>query len=965
MTLGSRGGLYTVKHRREPTASRGHACSRATGADARRQWRIAADAAASAQDAGRGSARGHAAHRHEARRRARRVRHVHGADRRQAGAELPPPAGPARGPGDHDDRRHGGRVRSSSPPGRLRGVGRGAVRLLHARHPAVRKIAARGKSAPDAPGDPRGVGGQPVPVHRLHQNPGGGRARGRPVAMKLVGRPLPKVDAATKVTGRALYADDIVLPRTLHCKILRSPHPHARILSIDTSGARRIPGVVAVITGTDLPIKFGILPVTQDERALEHEKVRYVGDPIAAVAALEEEIAAAACDAIAVEYEVLEPVMTIDAALQKPKDEPIQDYGGPNNVHKFVALEFGDVDAGFGRAEVIREDVFFFQGNTHLPMEQHSAIATYVDGKVTLWSSTQVVHYVHRALSKVLELPMHRIRVIGPAHGGGFGGKTDPFAHEIIVCKLSMITGRPVKCTLTREEVFYAHRGRHPVLMWVRTGVTRDGRITAMHFRSALDGGAYGSYGVASTFYTGALQTVTYDIPAYRFEGCRVFTNKPPCGPKRGHGTPQPRFAIELHLEKIAHELGIDAVEMKRRNFVKPMTRTVNWLRVTSCGLEECTRRVMDASGFRRRERRPGHGMGFAISSYLSGAGTAIYWNDMPHSEVQIKVDRGGVTTYCGAMDIGQGSDSVLAAVVAEELGLQPRDIRLVTADTDTTPIDLGSYSSRVTFMAGNAALEAARKMRALLVEAAAGKMQSPPESVSVGGGRIGDFSFEEASILAEARFGTLATAGSYTPPKIAGPYKGSGVGPSPAYSYSACVVELDADHRTGLVNMNKVWIAHDVGRAINPLLVEGQVEGSVYMGLGEALMEEQTFRKGLHKWPSMLEYKSPTFLDMPDVKTFIVETNDPEGPYGAKEAGQGPLLPVIPAVSAAVFDALGVWIDEVPVTPEKIVEALRRKEKGEPPRYGPPGFPDIPYPTTIKVEPPPKELDRAAPASI
>ncbi len=395
------------------------------------------------------------------------------------------------------------------------------------------------------------------------------------------------------------------------------------------------------------------------------------------------------------------------------------------------------------------------------------------------------------------------------------------------------------------------------------------------------------------------------------------------------------------------------------------MTRTVNWLRVTSCGLEECTRRVMDASGYRRRERRPGHGMGFAISTYLSGAGTAIYWNDMPHSEVQIKVDRGGVTAYCGAMDIGQGSDSVLAAIVAEGLGLQPRDVRLVTADTDTTPIDLGSYSSRVTFMAGNAALEAARKMRALLVEAAAAKMQCAPESISVGGDRIGDFSFEEASILAEARFGTLATAGSYTPPKIAGPYKGSGVGPSPAYSYSACVVDLDADHRTGLVHIKKVWIAHDVGRAINPLLVEGQVEGSVYMGLGEALMEEQTFRKGLHKWPSMLEYKSPTFLDMPDVKTFIVETDDPEGPYGAKEAGQGPLLPVIPAVSAAVFDALGVWIDEVPVTPEKIVEALRRKEKGEPPRIGPPRFPDIPYPVTIKVEPPPKELDLAAPPSI
>src|SRR6266542_2944241 len=394
---------------------------------------------------------------------------------------------------------------------------------------------------------------RPHPPPSAATSPAGGEENG----FRVVGKPLPKVAAVSKVTGHAVYADDMLPARTLHCRILRSPHPHARILSNDTSAARRIPGVIAVITGADLPIKFGILPVTQDERALEHEKARYVGDPIAAVAATEEEIAAAACDAIAVEYEVLEPVMSIEAALVPSKDERIQDYGGPNNIHKLVALEFGDVDGGFARAEKVREDVFFFQGNTHLPMEQHSAVATYVDGRVTLWSSTQVVHYVHRALAKVLELPMHRIRVIGAAHGGGFGGKTDPFAHEIIVAKLAMLTGRPVQCTLTREEVFYTHRGRHPVLMWVRTGVDADGKITAMHFRSALDGGAYGSYGVASTFYTGALQTVTYDIPAYRFEGCRVFTNKPPCGPKRGHGTPQPRFALELHLDKIAHDLGL------------------------------------------------------------------------------------------------------------------------------------------------------------------------------------------------------------------------------------------------------------------------------------------------------------------------------------------------------------------------------------------------------------------------
>ena len=776
--------------------------------------------------------------------------------------------------------------------------------------------------------------------------------------LMVIGRPLPRVDAAAKVTGVAVYADDLNLPRMLHCKILRSPHPHARIASVDASAARRISGVKAVLTGQDLPIRFGIMPVSQDERALEHEKVRYVGDPIAAIAAVDEEVAAAALDAIRVEYDLLDPVMSIEQALREPADEPIHDPAytrRPFNVHRQLSYEFGDVEAGFALADYVREDVFFYQGSTHLPMEQHSAVASYVDSRVTLWTSTQVVHYVHRALAKVLELPMNRIRVIGAAHGGGFGGKTDPFAHEIVVAKLAMVTGRPVKCTLTREEVFYAHRGRHPVLMWIRTGVRADGRITAMHYRSALDGGGYGSYGAASAFYTGTLQTTTYDIPAYKFESVRVFTNKAPCGPKRGHGTPQGRFGVELHLEKIAHDLGMSPVELKRRNFVKPFTRAVNWMRITSCGLVECTQKVLDASGYLGRERRPGHGMGFAISSYMSGAGTAIYWNDMPHSEVQLKVDRTGVTAYCGAMEIGQGSDSVLAFIVAEELGLMPGDVRLVTADTDTTPVDLGSYSSRVTFMAGNAALEAARKMRHLLVEAVAEKMawSGDLSEIDVRNGRIGDYSFEEACVLATARFGALSTAGSYKPPRIGGPFKGYGAGPSPAYSYSACVVDLDADARSGLITVNRVWIAHDVGRAINPLLVIGQVEGSVYMGLGETLMEEQVYRKGRHKWPSMLEYKSPTTLETPDIETFIVETIDPEGPYGAKEAGQGPLLPVVPAVAAAVYDALGIWVDEIPITPEKVLRALEARLKGERPRYGPKAFPGFDFGAPIRVAPP------------
>ena len=776
--------------------------------------------------------------------------------------------------------------------------------------------------------------------------------------LDVVGQPLPRVDAAAKVTGVAVYADDLVLPRMLHCRILRSQHPHARILGVDASAARRTPGVRAVLTGQDLPVRYGIMPVAQDERALEFEKVRYVGDPVAAIAAVDEETAAAALDAIRVEYDVLEPVTSIEAAMREPVDEPIHDRAytrRPYNVHRQLAYDFGDVEAGFARADHVREDVFFYQGSTHLPMEQHSAVATYVDGRVTLWSSTQVVHYVHRALGQVLGLPMHRIRVIGAAHGGGFGGKTDPFAHEIVVCKLAMVTGRPVKCTLTREEVFYAHRGRHPVLMWIRTGVTRDGLITAVHYRSALDGGAYGSYGPASVFYTGTLQTTTYAIPAYRFESVRVFTNKAPCGPKRGHGTPQGRFGIELQLDKIAEDLGMDPAELRRRNFVRPFTRAVNWLRITSCGLEECTRKVLDASGYQRRRRTSGRGMGFAISSYMSGAGTAIYWNDMAHSEVQLKVDRTGVTAYCGAMEIGQGSDSVLASVVAEQLGLRPSDVRLVTADTDTTPVDLGSYSSRVTFMAGNAALQAARRMRDLLVEAVAERMgvHGAQSEIQVRDGRIGDFGFEEACVIGTTRYGALSTSGSYRPPRIGGPFKGNGVGPSPAYSYSACVVDVDADARTGLVGVRKVWIAHDVGRAINPLLVIGQVEGSVYMALGEALMEEQAYRKGRHKWPSMLEYKSPTFLDTPEIETFIVETVDPEGPYGAKEAGQGPLLPVLPALVSAVHDALGVWVDEVPVTPEKVLRALDARARGEAPRHGPRAFPDFDFGERIRVKPP------------
>ena len=778
----------------------------------------------------------------------------------------------------------------------------------------------------------------------------------------IVGKNLPKIDAWAKVIGDTRFADDIVLPRMAHGKLLRSPHPHARIKRIDTERARALPGVFAVITGRDLPaVKFGILPVSQDEEALCVDKVRMVGDAVAAVAAVDEETAERAAEMIEVEYEPLPPLMSIQDSLARP-DVRIHEYGDGPNVHKAVSLQFGDVEAAFAEADLIREDVFYFEGNTHLPMEQHSAVAHWgPDGKLTLWSSTQTPHYVHRLLGKILDLPQAHIRVIAAPVGGGFGGKLDPFAHEIAACKLSQLTGRPVKITLTREEVFYVHRGRHPVLMWIKTGFRKDGAITGMHFRSWLDGGAYGSYGVASTFYTGALQTVTYKIPVYKFEGARVFTNKPPCGPKRGHGTPQPRFAVECQIDKAAEQLGLDPAEMRRRNLAEPFTKTANHLTVTTIGLAECIDRVVEASGWRERRRAlpRGRGLGFACSSYMTGAGTAIYWNDMPHSGVVVRADRsGGVSVLCGATDIGQGSDSILAYLVAEVLGVEPKDIRVLAADTDLTPVDLGSYSSRVTLMAGQAAIQAAERLRARIFEAVARKLAVAPERLRARDRRIfaedddaKSVSFQDAVVLGESMHGVLAFPGSYAPPRRAGKYKGGGVGPSPCYSYSACVVEVNVDEDTGEVTPVEIWIAHDIGRALNPLLVEGQVEGSVYMGLGEVLMEEQVFRKGVHKIPSLLEYKSPTTLETPEIHTILVETDDPEGPFGAKEAGQGPLLPVIPAVANAVHAAVGVRIDEIPITPDKVLKAMDLAKQGKLARVGPDKLPLFTFPAPRAVE--------------
>jgi 4-hydroxybenzoyl-CoA reductase alpha subunit len=755
---------------------------------------------------------------------------------------------------------------------------------------------------------------------------------------RVVGRALRKSDGLAKATGQALYTDDLALPGMLHAKILRSPHAHAKILGIDASAALALPGVHAVITGADLPIPYGVIPWTPDEHALALEKVRFIGDEVAAVAAVDEDSANAALKALRVEYEPLLAHLDPRESLRLGTPQIHSEIRGKlveGNVSKRVELAFGDVEAGLAAADVVVEDDYEFHGSTHAAIEPHCALAQVApDGVLTLWSATQITHYVHRALARVLELPESQIRVIQPCLGGAFGGKSDPFALEFVVAKLAMITGRPVKCLWTREEVFYAHRGRHPMSLSYRTGATRDGRITGVDAKILIDGGAYSSFGLVTTYYSGQLLTGPYDFPAYRFDSTRVFTNKPPCGPKRGHGSVQPRFAFEVQLDQLAERLALDPIELRRRNFQGSNTKTVNGQRITSNGFLACLDAVERASLWReRRGRLPrGRGLGVAGSMYISGTNYAIYPNPMPQAGIQLKVDRSGlVTVFTGGNDIGQGSNTIARQIVAEELGLDPYDVRVVAADTDLCPVDLGAYSSRVTFMVGNATIDACRKLRTAVLAAVAEEWQLAPERLRMAQGEVFDaaeparrMSSRDAFQCAEARFDTLGATGSYNTPTLGGDYRGGTIGASPAYSFTAHAVEVVVDEETGRIRVENCWIAHDCGRALNPMLVAGQMEGSAYMGIAEALCEvHEVNRFGLHAGPSLLDYRLPTSVDTPELHALIVESLDPEGPYGAKEAGEGPLHPSIPAISNAVYDAVGVRLTKLPFTPARVLAAL------------------------------------------
>jgi CO/xanthine dehydrogenase Mo-binding subunit len=729
-----------------------------------------------------------------------------------------------------------------------------------------------------------------------------------------IGARFPKSDGVAKADGSGIYADDISLPRMLHAKILRSPHAHARIRGIDLGAALAHPGVVATLVGAELPAKYGVIPWTQDETALAVEKVRHVGDAVACVAAVDERTADEALALIEVDYEVLPAVLTPEDALDHPEIK-VNEKAKVGNITKHVHLQFGEVDQAVASAAAVARETYRYAGSTHVPIEPHCAVARIdADGNLTVWSSTQIPHYVHRELSRVLGLPQSKVRVIQPLLGGAFGGKSDPFALEFCVAKLAMKTGRPVKILYTREEVFYAHRGRHPMKMDVTLALDGDGRISAVDNKILIDGGAYASFGLVTAYYAGQLLTGPYRFGTYRFDSYRMYTNKPPCGPKRGHGSVQPRFAFEVALDEAAEKLGLDPMEVRRRNFIGEFVETVNGQKITSNGFLKCLELVEKASGWKERHGKLGRGRGLGVagSMYISGTAYPVYPNEMPQSGVLVKLDRSGrVAIYSGASDIGQGVNTLLCQIAAEELQCDPYDVTVVAADTDLTPVDLGAYSSRVTFMVGLAAREACQKLAAKLRAA-------------------GGSTFAEACQKAEAAEGApLAATGGYRTQKLGGDYRGGTIGASPAYSFTAHVAEVSVDEETGIWKVERIWAAHDCGKALNPTLVEGQIEGSVYMGAAEAQMEEMVYNdKGLLFGPSLLDYRIPTSLDTPDLDSYIVESNDPGGPYGAKEAGEGPLHPAIPAIANAIHDACGIRIRELPFYPQRILNLLRERDR-------------------------------------
>ena len=754
-----------------------------------------------------------------------------------------------------------------------------------------------------------------------------------------VGQRVPLIDTEEKVTGQAAFTADLPA-HALVGRILRSPYAHAELIEVDVSAARALPGVVAVIIGEDCKQTIGVLPITMDEPPLARGRIRYRGEPVAAIAAVDASTAERALQLIRLTVRELSAYFTPAAARSPGVTALHEKY--PDNVLRAVHDEFGDVEGGFAQAALVREEHYECAEVVHAQMEPHATLAEY-DGsreRLTLWSVSQVPYYLHMMLARCLGLDESRIRIIKPFVGGGFGARVEVLNFEIVTALLARAAGGAVRMNLTREETFLTHRGRPHTDIRLKLGMSAEGRLTAAECEVTQRGGAYAGYGVVTILYAGALLHGLYDIPAVKYDGYRVYTNTPPCGAMRGHGSVDVRYGFECLLDTMAGELGLDPFAVRRANLLRSPVQTPNGIIVNSYGLPQCLARVEEESGWRAKKGRlpAGSGMGLACSHYVSGAGKPIHRTGEPHAVVELRLDfDGGITLLTGAADIGQGSSTVLAQIAAEVLGVELGRIRVVAADSALTPKDNGSYSSRVTFMVGNAAIEAARALREILVRAAAKRLEADPARIEcvgerffVSGTEAGGLGFREVAAAALADGGSITAKGTFTVPLEyqGGKHRGGAVGSTMAMSYSAQVAEVQVDADTGMVRVKKIWVAHDCGRALNPLAVEGQVEGAVWMGLGQALGEETRYDKGLPLHASLLGYRVPSAVESPPIEVHIVECLDPNGPFGAKEASEGSLAGALAALTNAVADAIGLRMTELPITPERIFEALTRRQR-------------------------------------
>jgi xanthine dehydrogenase molybdenum-binding subunit len=769
-----------------------------------------------------------------------------------------------------------------------------------------------------------------------------------------VGKRIPKLGAQDKVTGRSIYIQDLKIPGMLYGKILRSVYPHARIVRIDTSRAKGLLGVRAVITAEDVPeIRFGFM---KDQTALKAGKVRSYRDEVAAVAAIDPDIAEEAISLIEVEYESLPGVFDPEAAMGE--NAPVVHEENKSNVLNLPwKLAAGEVDEAKRTSAFVVGDRFQLTWVTHCCMGTDGVIADFdLRNNLTIYRNTQIPYLAQRDFNEALRgmgLKGSKSRVIKPTIGGGFGSKLDTYAFEYIAILLAYVTRKPVRILHSREEEFRYTSTRQPAIVDIVQGCDRDGKLTFRDISMILDNGAYASWGATTPSVMMMPISSLYRVPNIRYTATCVYTNNTWTQAMRGYGNPQATFAIESNMDELAHESGIDPMEFRRINANEPGEVTPQRFKITTCGLKDCIEEVGKKLGWdRKRKGRKRRGRGVGMASLIHvGGGARVYKSDGCGTIIKVD-DFGTVNVFTGATDIGQGAETVVAQIVAEEIGVLPEDINVIDNDTDVCPWDVGVHASRTTFVAGNSAVMAARKVKEQILEIAAGyvdrwkdkegnrheaRLDEDPRHLVIRDRMV--YSSKEPEkkidlgrILRAAHYnkgGTMIMAECLYDPdneNLDREFKGN---LSMTYAYGTHGVEVEVDEETGKVKILKYIAAHDVGRAINPMLLEGQIYGAAVMGAGYALTERLILEKGEVMNPNFRDYKILTAKDVIPIEPVILETMDQAGPYGAKGIGEPGCVPTAPAIANAIYDAVGVRIKDLPITPEKIVKALEEKKKG------------------------------------